>query len=388
MNKKYFLAVVSGLIVVFFSVGAHFAGSGPKDNPYGYLTILSNVLHLVDANYVEEVDFNKVMDSAITGMVENLDPESFYIKGKDIESYKKEVEQMRSLAPVGITLARRFGMVTVIAVEKGSSADENGIKPGDYLRTVADQYVQALPIYRIYGMLRGAQGSTVKVSLFEGALEKPKDLTLTRRAVTKPYINSYVAQPRIGYIRVNHLLPGVESEIEAKLKSFHDQSVNRLILDLRSCSDDTQDTAVKVADLFLGNVPIVQISGRDGAVQKINGDDKVAFNGTLLVLVDFTTSSGAEIVAGAIQDNNAGKVYGLRTYGRGGIQKLIPAGDNFVMLTTQKYLTPKGKVILNNGIDPTIVFKDDAKVVKSEENKDDDRMLNKAIEYLRHPEAA
>lgn len=386
MNRKYFLAVVSGLIVVFFSVGAHFAGSGSKDNPYGYLTILSNVIHLVDANYVEEVDFNKVMDSAISGMVENLDPESFYIKGKDIDGYKKEVEQMRGLAVVGVTIARRFGMVTVIGVEKGSSADENGIKPGDYLRTVDDQYVQALPIYKIYRMLSGAPGSSVKVSLFEGALEKPKDLSLTRHAVSKPYIASYVAQPRIGYIRVNHLLPGVESEIEAKLKSFHDQSISKLILDMRSCSDDTQDTAVKVADLFLGSVPIVQISGRDGAVQKINGDEKVAFSGTLLVLVDYTTSAGAEIVAGAIQDNSAGKVYGTRTYGRGGIQKLIPAGDNFVMLTTQKYLTPKGKVILNNGIDPSIVYKEDAKVVKTEENKDEDRMLNKAIEYLRHPE--
>ncbi|HSP06514.1 MAG TPA: S41 family peptidase, partial [Acidobacteriota bacterium] len=105
-----------------------------------------------------------------------------------------------------------------------------------------------------------------------------------------------------------------------------------------------------------------------------------------LVLVDFTTSSSAEIVAGAIQDSAAGKVYGTRTYGRGGIQKLIPAGDNYVMLTTQKYLTPKGRVILNNGIEPSIPFKDDVKAVRGEENKDEDRMLDKAIEYMRHPE--
>lgn len=377
---------MSGFMVLFFSVGAHLARSGPRDNAYGYLTILSNVMHLVDANYVEEVDFNKVMDSAITGMVENLDPESFYIKGKDIDNYKKEVEQMRGLAGVGITLARRYGMVTVISVEKASSADENGIKPGDYIRSVDDQYVQELPLYRIYRMTRGAAGSSVKISLFEGALEKPKDMTLTRRAITRPYISSYVAQPKIGYIRVNHLMPGVESEIDAKLKSFQEQTITKVILDLRSCSDDQQEAAVKVADLFVGNVPIVQISGRDGAVQKINGDDKIAFKGTLLVLVDYTTSAAAEIVAGAIQDSGAGKVYGVRTYGRGGIQKLIPAGDNYVMLTTQKYLTPKGRVILNNGIEPSIAFKDDAKVVRSEENKNQDRMLDKAIEYMRHPD--
>lgn len=373
-------------MVLFFSVGAHLARSGPKDGAYGYLTILSNVLHLVDANYVEEVDFNKVMDSAISGMVENLDPESFYIKGNEIDAYKKEMDQTKGLAGVGISLARRYGMMTVIAVEKGSSADENSIKPGDYVRSVDGQYVQNLPLYRVYGLIKGAPNSTVKVSLFEGALEKPKDLTLTRRTITRPYIQSYVAQPRIGYIRIHHLLPGVETEIEAKLKSFQEQPISGLILDLRACTEDQQDTAVKVADLFVGNVPIVQISGREGAVQKITGDGKAIFKGRLLVLVDFTTSSGAEIIAGAIQDSGAGKVYGVRTYGRGGIQKLIPAGENFVMLTTQKYLTPKGRVILNNGIEPSIPFKDETKAVHGEENKDEDRMLDKAIEYMRHPE--
>jgi carboxyl-terminal processing protease len=235
--------------------------------------------------------------------------------------------------------------------------------------------------------MKGAPNSTVKISFFEGALEKPKDFTLTRRAVAKPYIQSYVvAQPKVGYIRIMHLLPGVEQEIDAKLKSFQEQNVGKMILDVRACTEESQETAVKVADLFMGNAPIVQISGRDGTVQKITGDDKISYRGTVVVLADYTTSAGAEIIAGALQDSGVAKVYGLRTYGRGGIQKLIPAGDNYVMLTTQKYLTPKGKVILNNGIEPSITFHDDIKAVQGEENKDQDRMLDKAMEYIKHPE--
>ena len=146
-----------------------------------------------------------------------------------------------------------------------------------------------------------------------------------------------------------------------------------------------QDPAVKVADLFLPQTTIVQISGRDGVIQKISADNKVAFKGQLLILADFTTAGGAEIVAGAIQDAGAGKILGVRTYGRGGIQKLLPAGNNYIVLTTQKYVTPKGKVILNNGIDPSMPFKDDLK--SADVKTDEDRMLNKAIDYFRHPEA-
>jgi carboxyl-terminal processing protease len=385
LRKKFYIITLSGFLVLFLSIGALLARSNPRDKTYSYLTIFSNILHLVDANYVQEVDFNKVMDSALYGMVENLDPESFFVKGQDVDEYKKELEENRSKADVGITVSKRFGLVSVIAVEKGSSAYENKIKAGDSIRSVGDHYVQELPIYKIDSLLSGAPGTQVKISLFRGANEKPENFTLVRKAVTKPYIESFVAQPRIGYIRVVHLLPGVETEIEKKLEDFQGQGVDRLILDLRSCVDELQDPAVKVADLFLPQTLIVQISGRDGVVQKISGDSKVAFKGQLLILADFTTAGGAEIIAGAIQDAGAGKIMGLRTYGRGGIQKLLPAGGNYVVLTTQKYVTPKGKVILNNGIEPSMPFKDDLK--SADTKTDEDRMLNKAIDYFRHPAA-
>lgn len=385
MRKKFYIITLSGFLVLFLSIGALLARSNPRDKTYSYLTIFSNILHLVDANYVEEVDFNKVMDSAMYGMVENLDPESFFVKGQDVEEYKKELDENRNKAGVGITLSKRFGLVTVVAVEKGSSAFENKIKAGDSIRSVNDQYVQELPIYKIDYLLNGAPGTQVKISLFKGANEKPENFTLVRKAITRPYIESFVAQPRIGYIRINHLLPGVETEIEKKLTEFQGQGVDRLILDVRSCVEELQDPAVKVADLFLPQTTIVQISGRDGVVQKITGDSKVAFKGQLLILTDFTTAGAAEIVAGAIQDAGAGKVMGLRTYGRGGIQKLLPAGANYVVLTTQKYVTPKGKVILNNGIEPIMPFKDDLK--SADVKSDEDRMLNKAIDYFRHPAA-
>ncbi|HEY7160140.1 MAG TPA: S41 family peptidase [Acidobacteriota bacterium] len=385
MRKKFYIVTLSGFLVLFLSIGALLARSNPRDKTYSYLTIFSNILHLVDANYVEEVDFNKVMDSAMYGMVENLDPESFFVKGTDVDEYKKELEENKSKAGVGISVSKRFGLVSVIAVEKGSSAYENKIKAGDSIRSVNDQYVQELPIYKIDNMLNGPPGTQVKISLFKGANEKPENFTLVRRAITKPYIESFVAQPRIGYIRIVHLLPGVETEIEKKLADFQSQGIDRLILDVRSCVEDIQDPAVKVADLFLPQTTIVQISGRDGVVQKISGDSKVAFKGQLLILADFTTAGGAEIVAGAIQDAGAGKVLGIRTYGRGGIQKLLPAGGNYIVLTTQKYVTPKGKVILNNGIDPAMPFKDDLKTADTK--PDEDRMLNKAIDYFRHPAA-
>jgi carboxyl-terminal processing protease len=384
LNKKFFLVVFSGLLVLFLSIGALLARSGIKDSSYNYLTIFSNVIHLVDGNYVEKVDFNKMMDSALYGMVEGLDGDSFYLANADLDEYKKELAEDKSRSGVGLAISKRYGMVTVMAVEKGSSAAENKIKPGDYIRSINDQYVQNMPLFKIYYLLKGNAGTTVKVSLYESALEKPQDFTLTRRAVTKPYVQAYVAQPKIGYVGIHHLLPGVETEIQAKLDSFGQQGVKDLILDLRNCTEEDQDLAVKVASQFVGSAPIVQITDRTGKTQSVNGTGKAQFQGNLIVLQDFTTAGGAEIIAGAIQDAGAGKVFGVRSYGRGGIQKLIPAGQDYVVLTTQKYLTPKGKMILTNGIDPTIPYKEDVK--KAEESDDTDRMLNKAIDLLRYPD--
>lgn len=377
--------IASGLVVLFTSVGALLARATPGSSPYSYLTIFTNVLHLVDSNYVEEVDFNKVMDSAMYGLVESLDSESYFIKGKDLEQYKKDIEALEKQAGVGLTISRRFGMVVVVAVEKGSPAEEKKIKAGDFIRSVNGEYVQGIPLYRIYQQMKGNPGTEVKMSLFRGALEKPEEYTLVRRFTSKPYTESYVVQQNIGYIAVRHLLPGVETEVQKKLEAFQRQGIKKLIVDLRSCTEEDQDLAVKVSDLFVPAVPIVQISGRKSAVQKINGEPSKLFEGELLVLIDYTTAGGAEIVAGAIQDSDVGKAFGTRTFGRGGIQTLLPAGENWVVLTTQKYLTPKGKVILTNGIEPALPYREDVK--SADEKEGEDRMLNKAIERLRHETA-
>src|SRR5262249_60189827 len=150
LNKKFFLVVFSGLLVLFLSIGALLARSGIKDNSYNYLTIFSNVIHLVDGNYVEKVDFNKMMDSALYGMVEGLDGDSFYLSSADLDEYKKEMADDKNRSGVGIAISKRYGMVTVMAVEKGSSAAENKIKPGDYIRSINDQYVQNMPLFKIY----------------------------------------------------------------------------------------------------------------------------------------------------------------------------------------------------------------------------------------------
>ena len=231
--------------------------------------------------------------------------------------------------------------------------------------------------------MKGDPGTEAKISVFRGSLEKPEDFSLARRSVAKPYVESYVIQQKIGYISIHHLLPGTENEIEKKLETFQRQGIQKLILDLRACADEDQDAAVKVADLFVGNAPIVQINGREGLVKKITGEPHTAYSGELLVLMDYTTSGGAEIVAAAIQDAGTGHGFGTRSFGRGGIQKLLPAGDNWVVLTTQKYVSPKGKSLMN-GVDPETIYREDVKSADQQEGED--RMLNKAIEKLRHPE--
>lgn len=380
--KKVILIFISGALVVFLSIGALLARTNPQDNSYNYLAIFSNIIHLVDSSYVEEVELNKVMDSALNGLVESLDPESFYIKKEELDEYKKELAKAKDETGAGLTIAKRFGMVVVVAVEKGSSADDSKIKPGDFIRSIDGIYVQQLPLYKIYHLLNGPSGSSVKVSIFKSALEKPEDYTLIRRAVTPPFTESYVAQNKIGYIHIKHLRPGIVEEMQKRLEALQRQQVDRLILDLRGCTDEDQDLSVAVANLFVGEVPILQISGRHSEVKKISGDSKTWFQGELLVLIDYTTAGGSEIIAGAIQDTDAGKAFGVRSFGRGGLRKLIPAGSNYVVLTTEKYLTPKGHSIMTNGIEPAIPFKDDVKT--AERDPEVDRMLDKAIDYLRY----
>lgn len=332
------------------------AGTLPLDE----LRIFSEVFAKVKNDYVEIIDDRELIENAIRGMLEGLDPHSAYL---DKEHYNDLQEGTSGeFGGLGIEVGMEDGFVKVISPIDDTPAKRAGIEAGDLIIKLDEQSVKGMALNDAVKLMRGKPGSDIIITVVREGEDKPIKITITRDIITVKSVRSKMLEPGFGYIRVSnfqtHTAEDTRKSLE-KLKKENDDGLSGLILDLRNNPGGILNAAVGVSDLFLDNGLIVYTEGRikDSKLTFTAKPTDMLKDAPIIVLVNGGSASASEIVAGALQDHNRAIIMGERTFGKGSVQTILPMNDEAALkLTTARYFTPSGRSIQASGIEPDIII--------------------------------
>jgi carboxyl-terminal processing protease len=323
-------------------------------NKYEPLKNFSQVMDLIEKTYVNDVQRQDLVKGAIQGMLQSLDPHSAYL---DQEEFKDmQVETSGEFSGVGIEITIQNGRLTVVSPVEDTPAFRAGLKSGDMILEIDGESTQDISIMDAVHKIRGPKGSEVELTVLHQGEAKPERITLKRDVIPMQSVKTEVMDPGYLYVRITNFNEQTTNDLRQALKDY-DQDLEGVVLDLRNNPGGLLDQAVSVADLFLGAGKIVYTQGKVRQAQmdfhaKKQSSDLVV---PVVVLINSGTASASEIVAGAIQDHKRGLILGVRSFGKGSVQTVIPLPDGAgIKLTTAKYYTPNGRSIQAEGIIPDI----------------------------------
>jgi carboxyl-terminal processing protease len=321
---------------------------------------LMSVYQLVKAQYVENVDDDKLISGAINGMLESLDPHSSYLEGASLQRLNTMIDG--SYAGLGLSVGMEQDTVKVISPMRGSPAETAGIKAGDYITHLDGKLIYGLELDEAVAKMRGEPGTSIRLTIFRAGRDEPFDVTVKRGIIDLEPV-TWKLDGTVGVITVNEFSRDVGADVNRGIADLRKQASNKLtglVLDLRSNPGGSLDEAVALSDLFLSQGDIVSQRGRFKAEDEYFRAE-TAFRGDaakglpVVVLVDAGSASASEIVAGALQDQNRAVIMGERTFGKGSVQSLFQIDKTrAVKLTTARYYTPSGKSVQEGGIEPDI----------------------------------
>jgi carboxyl-terminal processing protease len=332
--------------------------SAEDQNVYENLQIFSDVLDIVKENYVQEVDDKELVEGAISGMLRTLDPHSSYL---DPDAYKElQVETKGSFGGIGIEITVRDGFLTVVSPLEGTPAYELGIQAGDQILRVDGEPTKEMTLMEAVKKMRGPKGTKVVLTIMREAFTKPQDFVITRATIAIRSVRSKTLEPGYGYIRLSQFQSSTARDLRKEIVKLEQENkpLKGLILDLRNNPGGLLDQAVKVSDEFLNEGLIVYTGGRlksqDMRFEAHMNTRPHSY--PIVVLVNEGSASAAEIVAGALQDHKRAVVVGVKTFGKGSVQTVMPLRNGAALrLTTAIYYTPSGRSIQAKGIEPDIV---------------------------------
>lgn len=361
---KYVLPVVGTVAAVglfAFSTANQAALAVEKPSyadTFEQLDLFADVMARVRSDYVVEVEDGELIEDAINGMLQSLDPHSSYVNADDFQRLQEQTSGR--YVGVGMEVTQEDGYVKVVSPIDGSPAKEAGIKSGDYITEIDGKTVLGMSLTEAVNVIRGKEGQPVTLTIAR-IDEEPQDITLVRRAVDRAVVTHEI-KDGVPYVRISQFnekaAPGLADAISELRREFSGK-LPGVVLDLRTNPGGLLDQSVKISSAFLDGGEVVSTRGRDGADQQ----SYAAEAGQLLkgipvvVLIDEASASASEIVAGAIQDRGRGIVMGMTSFGKGSVQSLIPlrgGRDGALRLTTQRYYTPSGRSIQGTGIDPDL----------------------------------
>ena len=376
--------------LVFFAfvspVGAADDKSDKKSNDtYEKLKIFSEILSLVESNYVEGVESDVLIEGAIKGMVKALDPHTSYLPPK---SYKDMlVDTSGKFGGLGIEISMRKGVLTVVSPIEDTPADKAGIKAGDKIIKIEDESTLDMSLSDAVSHLRGETGTPVTITIFRETLDAPKEFTIVRDIIKVRSVVNKRYRDEIGYIKIRSFSKSTSSDLDKALDKLGKEGITKLILDVRNNPGGLLNQAVEVTDRFLDKENlIVYTKGRsEEQNMRFTTHDKVKrVSYPMVILVNSGSASASEIVAGALQDLGRAVILGTPTFGKGSVQTIIPLSDGSALrLTTARYYTPSGRVIQENGIDPDIIVEMPLDRDEKDEEADEDKKDSKEKEKLR-----
>jgi carboxyl-terminal processing protease len=352
------LLVVLVLVSASFLVGAGMAKRVlARGDDYENLRVFTEVLSLVQSNYVDDIEAKKLVEGAIKGLLRTLDPHTSYMPA---EVYKEmQVETEGQFGGLGIEITVRDDQLTVVSPIEDTPAFRAGLKAGDRILKIDGESTKEVTLLDAVRKMRGPRGSPVTVTIMRDDFDNPKDFTITRDVIKIRSVSSRKIDENIGYIRMRNFHKSTADELEEALRDLEEQKVTGLLLDLRNNPGGLLNQAVEVVDKFVGKDQlIVSTQGRvrNQNMRFSSKSDRPHLEYPLVILVNAGSASASEIVAGALQDHGRAIVLGVQTFGKGSVQTIIPLSDGSgLRLTTARYYTPKGNLIQGKGITPDIV---------------------------------
>ena len=329
--------------------------------PLNEIRTFTEIFSKIKDDYVESINDKKLLENAIRGMLQGLDPHSAYL---DKEAYRELQEGTSGkFGGLGIEVGYEDGFVKVISPIDDTPAQRAGVKAGDLIIKLDGKSVKGISLMEAVKMMRGKPGSEIVLTILREGKEKPFNLTVVRDVITVKNIKTETIEPGFMYIRISnfqiHTVNNMRKSLK-KLKNENTDNLKGLVLDLRNNPGGLLNAAVGVSDLFLNNGLIVYTEGRikDSKLKFTAKPTEVFKNIPIVVLVNGGSASASEIVAGALQDHKRAIIMGERTFGKGSVQTILPMSDETALkLTTARYYTPSGRSIQASGIEPDMIVK-------------------------------
>ena len=324
--------------------------------------LFAEVMQRVKQNYVEPVDDDVLLESALRGMVSDLDDHSQYLDAEEYQDIR--ISTTGSYSGVGLEVSAEDGVVIVVAPIDNTPAERAGILGGDTIIAVDGKIVTSDHLHETIAKMRGRAGTSVTVTVTRENEERPIIFELRRESIRVASVSHEILQSGVGYVRVSQFNDSTAKELSQAIDDMQDRKdgmLDGLILDLRNNPGGVLDSAIDVSDLFLNAGIIVVADGRTAEsrfTRKANRGDVLDGAG-MIVLVNSGSASASEIVAGALQDHNRAMVVGTSTFGKGLVQTVMPLSrGRAIKLTTSRFYTPSGDSIHEKGIFPDVVVEE------------------------------
>lgn len=333
----------------------------PDDLTWEQARLFAEVMERIKQDYVEPIDDRELVESAIRGMVSDLDAHSEYLDADEYQDIR--ISTSGSYSGVGLEVSEDKGRILVVAPIDGTPAFRAGIRPGDVIVAIDDASVRRDGLKETISRLRGRSGTRVSVSVLRGPDAELLIYNLRRENIRVASVRSDTLDPSIGYVRISQFSENTASELSRAVDTLQDDfsaagdELRGLVLDLRNNPGGILDSAVDVSDLFLDRGVIVQAEGRTSEAHFVReaGTGDILDGTPIVVLVNKGSASASEIVAGALQDHHRALVVGTETFGKGLVQTVMPLSrGRAIKLTTSRYYTPSGDSIHEKGIEPDI----------------------------------
>jgi carboxyl-terminal processing protease len=365
MLSGVFLAgLVIGSALTPFPLAA--GQDAPQDSTYQQLSLFGDIFDRVKANYVVDPPSDQLIYNAVNGMLAGLDPHSSYMNQKQYDDM--QVETSGQFGGLGLEVTQTDGLLKVISPIDGTPAARAGIKPGDIIVDINGKSTDGINLDDAVTEMRGAPGSKINITLKRSGIDTPVNLTLTREIIQIEDVKERLfptAGGNIGYIRLASFDEKADQDIRSAIDTLQKQAgsagIHAYILDMRDNPGGLLDQAVAVGDDFINSGEIVSTHGRHSEDDQVwyaqSGD--ILHGAPMVVMVNQGSASAAEIVTAALQQNQRALVLGMRTFGKGSVQTIVPIpGNGALRLTTALYYTPSGKSIQDYGVTPDVKVSD------------------------------
>ena len=377
--KKFIL--ITSIFFLIFNLSYSSSSRGNENNIYKKIDLFSEVLDKVKKEYVEDIDQSEVMDAAINGVLQSLDPYSAYMS----PSMYKEMatETSGEFGGLGIEVSMEAGVVKVISPIDDSPASKAGIKAGDYIVKINNIQVQGKSLTEAVELMRGPIGSEINITIRRVGVKKALNFKIKRAVIEVASVKSEIKNKNIGYIRLTSFNENSSDQVKDKINIFKKKNIKYYILVLRNNPGGLLSQAIKISDFFLDKGEIVSTKSKKDSENRRwfakKGD--ILDGKTFVVLINYGSASASEIVAGSIKDHKRAILIGERTYGKGSVQSIIPLkNDGAIRLTVSKYYLPSGDSISDVGVMPDFEISEENENFRI--NTETDNQLNFAIELL------